>query len=119
MSRAKQKGTIAESALVAYLRTSGFPFAERRALTGSVDLGDITGTPCLVWEVKNHKTYKIPEWMQETQLEAENAKADYGILVIKPNGVGLTNQKNWWAVLDLESLVRLLREAGYGDAVES
>lgn len=119
MSRAKQKGTIAESALVAYLRNFGFPFVERRALTGSVDLGDITGIPGLVIEVKNHKTYKIPQWMDETKLERENAKADYGILVIKPNGIGLTNQKNWWAVLDVEALVRLLREAGYGDSLES
>jgi len=115
MSRAKQKGTAAESALVKFLVGQGFPGAERRALTGSFDQGDITGTPCLAWEVKNHTTYKIPAWIKETEFERVNAKADFGILAIKPNGVGLSNAGQWWAVLPMEAMVRLLREAGYGD----
>ena len=45
MSKAKQKGTLAESALVKFLQSAGFPNAERRALAGINDLGDITGTP--------------------------------------------------------------------------
>jgi len=93
---------------------NGFPFAERRALTGAVDLGDITGTPALAWEVKNHKTYKIPAWLKETELETKNAKADFGVLVVKPNGVGVTNTANWWAIMSLEQITNLLREAGYG-----
>lgn len=115
MSRAKQKGTAAESALVKFLVGQGFPNAERRALTGAFDQGDITGTPCLAWEVKNHATYKIPAWLKETEIERVNAKADFGILAIKPNGVGLSNAGQWWAVLPMEAMVRLLREAGYGD----
>ena len=115
MSRAKQKGTAAESALVKFLVGQGFPGAERRALTGDFDQGDITGTPCLAWEVKNHSTYKIPAWIKETEIERVNAKADFGILAIKPNGVGLANAGQWWAVMPMEAMVRLLREAGYGD----
>lgn len=115
MSKAKQKGTAAESALVKYLAVNGFPNAERRALTGEFDQGDITGTPALAWEVKNHKTYKFPEWLGEIRTETINAKADYGILVVKPNGVGFTNQGQWWAVMPVEEMVQLLRDAGYGD----
>jgi len=55
MSKAKAKGTSAETAVVKYLIDNGFPYAERRALNGALDLGDITGTPALAWEVKNHK----------------------------------------------------------------
>ena len=50
--RPKDIGTAAETAVVRFLRDNGFPLAERRALHGSTDRGDITGTPGLVWEVK-------------------------------------------------------------------
>ena len=116
MSKAKQKGTSAEYALAKYLQANGFPMAERRALTGSLDQGDITGTPCLAWEVKNHKAYHIPEWLRETEIETGNAKADFGILAVKPNGVGLGNAGQWWAIMTMDQMVKLLREAGYGDA---
>lgn len=116
MSKAKQKGTSAESGLVKYLQANGFPMAERRALTGSLDQGDITGTPCLAWEVKNHKAYHIPEWLRETEIETGNASADFGILAVKPNGVGLGNAGQWWAIMTMDQMVKLLREAGYGDA---
>ena len=116
MSKAKAKGTIAESALVKYLIANGFPLAERRALTGQFDQGDVTGTPCLAWEVKNHKAYKFAEWVKETEIERINAKADYGILVVKPNGVGVAKPEDFWAVMPVKFIVDLLREAGYGDA---
>ena len=119
MSKAKQKGTAAETALVRFLQGQGFPGAERRALGGGDggDLGDVTGTPCLTWEVKNVRKYSIPAWMKESQDEKVNAKADYCPLIIKPVGIGMTPDKvgQWWAVLPVAELVNLLRDAGYGD----
>lgn len=115
MSRAKQKGTSAESALVKFLKTT-FPLAERRALTGSNDQGDITGTPRLAWEVKNQKSYKFSEWIKETKVETVNANADFGFLIVKPNGVGLEKTGSWWAVMEVSALIELLRKAGYVDA---
>ena len=115
MSKAKAKGTAAESALVAYLRGQGFPYAERRALSGAVDLGDLTGTPCLTWEVKSHKTYQFPAWLKETAIEKDNAGADFGILVAKPKGVGLNSVGQWFAVMSVHDMVDLLRTAGFGD----
>ena len=52
MSRSKDIGTRAEAAVVRYLCANGWANAERRALRGSADWGDVTGTPGLVWEVK-------------------------------------------------------------------
>lgn len=117
MSKAKQKGTAAETALVRFLQGQGFPNAERRALGGGDggDLGDVTGTPCLTWEVKNVRKYSIPAWMKESAVEKVNAKADYCPLIIKPVGVGLASVDQWWAVLPVGELVALLRDAGYGD----
>ena len=115
MSKSKQKGTLAESAFVKFLQGHGFPGAERRALAGELDKGDITGTPALTFEVKNHKSYKFPEWIKESKQEKKNAGADYCPLIVKPVGIGVSSVSDWWAVLPVEDMVKLLREAGYGD----
>lgn len=99
-NRPKNKGTSAESMLVAYLRENGWPWAERRALAGSVDKGDISGCPALVWEVKaTSGRIRMGEWVQETVDEQANAKADHGILVVKYRGIGEKNVDRWLAVM--------------------
>ena len=115
MSKSKQKGTSAESAFVkSPVVLEAFPYVERRALAGVNDMGDISGMVGLAVEIKNHKTYKFPEWIKETEVERINAKADYGILVVKPNGVGLGSVEDWWAVMPVGAMINLLRDAGYG-----
>lgn len=117
MSKSKQKGTSAESAFVKDERVlESFPHVERRALFGVNDMGDVSGAVGLVFEIKNHKSYKFPEWLKETEVERVNAKADYGILVVKPNGVGLGSVDQWWAVMPVGAMLDLLRDAGYGNA---
>jgi hypothetical protein len=118
MSKSKQKGTLAETAVVELLRKV-WPTVERRALAGINDKGDIAGIPKIVIEVKNQKSYKISEWLKETAIEKTNAKADYGILVIKPNGVGVSRVEDWWTVLPLRDLITLLRQAGYDQGLQS
>lgn len=115
MSKNKSKGTAAETALVKYLREHGFPGAERRALAGSKDLGDLLGAGQLVWEVKNQRTYSIPEWLRELQAEKENADLEHGVLVVKPRGVGLSSVSDWWAIMELKDFTELARDAGHGD----
>lgn len=109
MSKSKQKGTLAETAVADYLRQT-FPTVERRALSGINDKGDISNVPGCVVEVKNQRTYKIKEWMRETEIERQNAEADLGVLVIKPNGVGVSKVSQWWAVVSLETITRLVEE---------
>lgn len=89
MSRSKQKGTAAETAVVRYLRSltydtlPAFPNVERRALSGGKDMGDIAGIPGWVIEVKAAETLKLAEWQRETLAEKANAEADYCLLVVK------------------------------------
>lgn len=111
MSRSRSKGTAAETATVKALWRHGFPYAERRALAGAEDRGDISGTPGLCWEVKDAKTWKVAEWMRETETERVNSKADYGILVVKVPGVGAANADRWLTVMDSLSAERLLAQA--------
>lgn len=114
MSRNKAKGTSAETAVVNYLIARGYVHAERRALAGVNDKGDVAGLPGVCIEVKAHKTYSIPAWLKELAVEKVNAKATVGFLVVKPVGVGLTNTGAWWAIMPLEQAVDLLDKAGAG-----
>lgn len=107
MSRSKQKGTLAETAVVNYLRQF-WPSVERRALSGAKDKGDVAGIPNVVIEIKNHASYKLTEWIKETEVERNNAQASVGILVIKPKGVGVSQVDKWYAVVPLETMVTLL-----------
>lgn len=139
-----------ERELVTYLRTHGWPGAERTVRTGyrvaartSRDRGDIDGTPGVAWQLKDvHESrhYLVPVWMAETELQRVASGADYGVLVVKRAGHAFPGE--WWAFVSLETmrrllggenapvagedvvrmqldtLVVLLRRAGYGDAIE-
>jgi hypothetical protein len=112
-TRPKDIGTAAETAVVRYLRGNGFPHAERRALTGSLDQGDITGTPGIAWEVKGGAAAarasdgQVNLWLAETEAERVNAHADHGILIIRRAGIGPANAGRWWAITDTWTITRL------------
>jgi hypothetical protein len=111
LSRNKQRGTSFETLIVRYLQDHGFPHAERRALAGVNDLGDITGTPGVVWECKNHKTLSFSEWLVEAETERANANADVGVVIAKRRGKGDAGEQ--YAVMTVAALVELLKQAGY------
>lgn len=111
MNKPKARGTAAESAVVSYLRTAGFPMCERRALHGGADLGDITGIPGIVAEVKSHQEYSFSAWLKETEVERENANADFGFVVAKPRLVGTTRTGQWYALMYQKDWWDLTREA--------
>jgi Holliday junction resolvase len=117
VSRNRAKGTAAESAVVRFFQTVGWPHAERRALSGSKDRGDVTGVPGICVEVKSAVRLEIPAWLRETEAERINAAADYGVLIIKPKSIGDTRVGQWAAVMPLGDLTRLLAAAGYGDGL--
>jgi len=110
MSKAKAKGTAAETATVKYLREHGFPYAERRALHGTADKGDITGCGPVVFEVKNHAKLDLAGWLKELETEMQNADVNFGAVIAKKRGT--TNPGEWYAVMPVYRLLDLLKEAG-------
>jgi hypothetical protein len=111
MSKAKAKGTAAETAVVKYLQANGFPYAERRALHGTADKGDITGCGPVVFEVKDHKTITLSAWLKELEAEMANAKVAVGAVIAKKRGT--MNVGDWYAVMPVSVFAALLGEAGY------
>lgn len=111
MSKSRAKGTAFETLVVRWLREHGFPYAERRALHGTLDKGDITGCGPLVFECKAKKAHDFSGWLKETEIERHNANADYGILVVKRTGYG--DGADQYAVMRLADMVDLLKKVGY------
>lgn len=112
MSVQKKKGTAWESAIVTYLRQKGFIHAERRALSGSADQGDLTGIPGLVVEAKSVSRLDLSGWLDEAELERDNAGADIGVVWLKRRGY--TNPGRAYVLMSGDDLVWLLKSAGYG-----
>jgi hypothetical protein len=98
MNRSKAKGTAAETAVVRYLLDKDWPEAERLALRGSLDVGDVRWTKRVHLEVKAgeaaHKAswQQCMAWLREADIESVNAGVPC-YLVVKRKGHA--NPGNW------------------------
>ena len=108
MSAARAKGTAWETAIVNYLIGEGFVMAERRALAGALDKGDITGIPGVVIEAKNCKTINLAQFVDEANVEAINANADVGVAWVKRRGK--TSPAEAYVVMSGTTFIELLTE---------
>lgn len=111
VNRPKQRGTSWETACVNALRRAGWVHAERRALHGNVDKGDLAGMPGVVGEMKDCKKLEFGPWLKEALLERDNAGASIGFVWAKRRGHPLP--EDGFAVTDGTTFMKLLREAGY------
>lgn len=118
MSKAKEIGTRAETAVRNYLLSQDYsPLeAHRNVLKGSVDEGDVWLREyfgLVVFEVKGGNAAKtashnqVLKWFDEATLEKENANARLGFLVTQRAGVGYPRAGQWWAYADLSDLIWL------------
>jgi len=105
----KVRGTKFESQVVEFLRTHGFPYAERRALGGANDKGDIAGVPGVVLECKSVKQITLSTFVDELDVEMRNAGVEVGAVVIKRRGT--TDVGRAYAVMPMDVFVRLIGDA--------
>ncbi|WP_017972504.1 hypothetical protein [Actinopolyspora halophila] len=141
-----RRGKDAERRVANYLREHGFPHAERAVRTGYAtdertvaDPGDLTGTPGLVWQVKDAQREQIAQWWHETDQQGDPVGIDLALLVVRRRGHA--DEGRWWVWLpivdftwlatgsyeprslsrerllrlELGDLVPLLHAAGYGE----
>ena len=94
---------------------NGHPHAERRALQGALDKGDISGVPGVMIECKDVRSDMWGQWLNETVVEQRNAKADVGVCFRRR--VGRPDVGDWYALTTVAQFNTLLRLAGYGDAL--
>lgn len=106
MNKSKAKGTAWETRVVGYLRENGSPYAERRALSGNVDRGDVSGIPGVVVEAKNAKAIDLAGWVDEMVKEKANAGAAIGAVVF-PRRNHATERA--YVVMELEQFAEMIR----------
>lgn len=111
-NKPKAIGTAAETAVVRAARTRGFPLAERLALAGAQDLGDVRLTAFVHLEVKGGHAAEtasdaqIEAWLLETERELQHAGASAGALVTKRRAVGAGNAHRWDAWVRLSWIAK-------------
>lgn len=113
MSRSRDKGTAWETAVCRHLAGGGFPHAERRALHGSADRGDIAGIVGWVLSAKNCQRTELAGWIDEAALQQANAGADYS--AVWHHRRGKASPGDGFVTMTGATFVRLLREAGFGE----
>lgn len=111
MSASKRKGTAWETAVVTYLRDNGVPHAERRALNGSRDRGDVAGIPGLVIEAKSAARTELAAWVDEAEQERVNDGAQLALVWHKRRGK--TSAGNAFVTMTGATLIKLLTAAGH------
>lgn len=132
----KAKGTAFETQVKEYLHANGFPNAYRPATAGASDSGDINGikqpgyvrpggfNSDEVWvgdrqaviQCKNHKTFSLSGWLNDAKEQAKQSAVGgdaLPLVVFKRPGIGTKNLGKTYALMELEDLVQLLKEAGY------
>jgi len=111
MSKSRDAGTRWETQVVKYLQEQGWPHAERRALNGNKDKGDISGVIGTVIECKAAGRIALAEWVKEMETEQKNANAEIAALWLKRRGK--TSAGDGYVVLTGSMFTKLLREAGW------
>jgi hypothetical protein len=113
VSRSKAKGTAWETAICRLLAAEGFPHAERRALKGTADRGDIAGIAGWVVEAKNCARTELAAWLDEASAEQANDGAAYA--AVWHHRRGKASPADGFVTMTGATFIRLLRQAGYGD----
>jgi Holliday junction resolvase len=107
VNRPKIKGTRFETDVVNFLKMQGWPEAERRALAGGTDKGDIINAGPYTWEAKATKAIDLAGGVDELKQEIENAQTRYGFLIVKRRNKSTSEA---YAVMTLEQLCEMLRD---------
>jgi hypothetical protein len=115
MSRSKQKGTAFETLVLGAFREA-YPYAERRAMNGKLDKGDLNlpGEDLYIVECKAVTRFNLPEWKREAEQEAANAGVRVGVVVHKRRG----NANPWdqWVTMTVFDLLYLVSDGALDEA---
>lgn len=105
----KHRGYRSQKVFAEYIRDI-FPFAEP---TGAGRQGkDILGTPGISFELKARSGFDPKSALKQAHAEAEEYILP--VAVLRMNGQGEANIGEWVAVMRVDTLKQLLKEAEYG-----
>jgi len=104
----KHRGYRTQKVFADYIRPT-FPYAEP---TGAGRQGsDVLGTPGIHWELKARTGFQPAAALKQVN-EGKNVD-DIGVVVLRLNGQGEQSIGKWVALVEVDTMIKLLREAGY------
>jgi hypothetical protein len=103
-SSSRRKGNAAEVEVVRVLRAAGFEAETSRNARNGTQKGEdiVTDFPMSI-EVKNHTRTDLAGWWSQATEQAHGAPA-----VVIHKRVGKAQAEDWWATMDLQTLIRLI-----------
>lgn len=102
----RRKGNRAEVEVVRVLRSAGFEAeTSRNARNGTQRGEDIVSDFPMSIEVKNHTRTDLAGWWTQAVEQSGGAMP-----VVIHKRVGKSNADEWWATMDFQTLIRLIRE---------
>lgn len=107
----KHRGYASQRIVADYMRANGFPYAE--PVGAGRDGTDVTGIFGLDCEVKARRGFNPAAAMRQQAERTEDTVLPFAVLRL--DGQGPATITDWPVVLRLETFIRLLRDAGYGD----
>lgn len=106
----KHRGYDTQRIFAAHIRDL-FPYAEP---TGAGRPGkDILSTPGIYFELKARTGFNPTEALKQTVAPALEA-GDLPIIIMRMNGQGPKSVGKWVALTEVDVMMQLIREAGYG-----
>lgn len=118
----KVKGDAFELSITRYLVSRGLDAVRTRA-GYERDYGDVhirrsamSVWPSAILQAKNHRAWKLAEWMRALPAQVAEAKALHGALVVKRPGVSAPGAQ--YVVMELDAWLDLLRQAGLSEVDE-
>lgn len=84
----KQKGYRWEAEFREFARRWLPDITRNGGLYGQADRGDFSGVPGWVLQAKNHREFRLSQWLKEAEEQAENAGAEWFAVVVKRRGKG-------------------------------
>ena len=104
-NKSKVRGTRWESGVVAFLQEHGYPHAERRALAGAQDKGDVL-LPGLMIECKDEQKITLSVYADEVATQTSNCPpGTIGVAWIKRRGKGVDKS---YILMDPETFLDLI-----------
>lgn len=99
----RRRGLTAERDVARWLRGNGYPHAERAVRTGfrvadrvSADPGDITGTPFMLWSVKDCAVEQTAKWFDELDDMSDSAQTAGCLTFLIHKRRGHADPARWW-----------------------
>jgi hypothetical protein len=106
----RRRGAVAERELAEVIRSYGYPAIRGQQRSG-LEQADVVGGPA-GWRFESKRTERLNLWAAWAQVTRDRKPGEVAVVATR------RNHSPWLAVVELDTLLRLIRQAGGGPLTE-